>query len=53
VGNPIGEPLSSGASAHATLPVATLNHGRHDVTATYLGDSNFKGSTAALGQIVN
>ncbi|HEY7170426.1 MAG TPA: Ig-like domain repeat protein [Vicinamibacterales bacterium] len=50
VGNPAGELLSSG---HVTLRVTTLNHGRHDVTATYLGDTSFKGSTAAAGQIVN
>jgi hypothetical protein len=53
VGNPAGEPLSSGSSVRATLQLTTLNHGRHDVTATYLGDSNFKGSTAAVAQIVN
>jgi hypothetical protein len=50
VGNPAGELLSSG---RVTLRVTTLNHGRHDVTATYLGDTNFKGSTAAVAQVVN
>jgi hypothetical protein len=53
VGNPAGEPLSGASSPRATLRVTTLNHGRHDVTATYLGDLNLKGSTAAVAQIVN
>jgi hypothetical protein len=30
-----------------------LLHGRHIVTATYLGDSSYKGSTAAVTQTVN
>jgi sulfur relay (sulfurtransferase) complex TusBCD TusD component (DsrE family) len=57
VGNPSGEPLApaAGATARATLQLAlaTLAHGKHKVSATYLGDSVYKGSTAPVTQTVN
>lgn len=55
VGNPSGELLtpSSGATARVTLPLTTLAHGKHKVSATYLGDSVYRGSTASVTQTVN
>ena len=55
VGNPLGEPLAplSGSNARATLPVSGLAHGRHKVTATYLGDLTYKGSTSAVTETVD
>jgi hypothetical protein len=43
----------SGTTVQATLSVPGLAHGRHSVTATYLGDSTYKGSSAASTQVVN
>jgi hypothetical protein len=43
----------SGTTVRAVLPVAALPYGAQKVTVTYLGDSNYKGSTAALTQTVN
>jgi hypothetical protein len=40
-------------TGRARFSVGGLNHGRHTVTATYLGDSNYQGSTAAVVQAVN
>ena len=55
VGNSAGEALAplSGSNARATLTVSGLAHGRHKVTATYLGDLNYKGSTGAVTETVN
>ena len=55
VGNPAGESLTpaGGSNASATLSVAGLAHGRHQVTATYLGNSTFRGSTGAVVETVN
>lgn len=55
VGNPAGEPLAplSGPNARASLSVPGLAHGVHKVTATYLGDLNYKGSTGAVNETVN
>jgi hypothetical protein len=51
----LGEVLAplSGSSARATLSLAGAAHGRHKVTATYLGDLNYKGSTGAATETVN
>ena len=35
------------------MPLPALAGGRHKVTATYLGSSNYRGSTGALTQTVN
>jgi hypothetical protein len=40
-------------TGRVTFSVSGLNHGRHTVTATYLGDSNYRGSTATVIQAVN
>ena len=40
-------------SGQASVSVATLNGGRHKVTATYLGSSSYRGSTGALAQVMN
>lgn len=55
VGNPLGETVTpiSGSDSRATLTVPGLAHGRHKVTATYLGDPTYKGSTGAVTEIVN
>jgi hypothetical protein len=55
VGDPAGEPVAplSGSTARATLQLTTLAHGRHKVTATYLGDSKYKGSSGAVTSMVN
>jgi hypothetical protein len=43
----------SGSTARATITLSGLPGGRHKVTATYLGSSTYKGSTAAISQTVN
>ena len=43
----------SGSTAQATVVLPGLAGGRHIITATYLGSSNYKGSTAAVTQTVN
>ena len=55
VGDPAGVAVTpvSGSTASATFVLAGLPGGRHTVTATYLGDSNYRGSTAAAAQTVN
>jgi len=55
VGDPAGVTVAtlSGTTARATVTVTGLKHGRHKVTATYLGDPTYKGSTAAVTQTVN
>jgi hypothetical protein len=55
VGDASGEPVAplSGSTARATLRLPALMHGRHIIAATYLGDSSYKGSTAAVTQTVN
>ena len=55
VGDPSGVAVTplSGTTARATFTVTGLKHGRHKVTATYLGESTYKGSTAAITQTVN
>jgi hypothetical protein len=45
-------PLSA-TTARASLAVPGLAHGRHAISATYLGDSNYKGSTARVIVAVN
>jgi len=56
-GEVVGEPVTltaiSGSTAQATFAVSGLPGGRHAVTATYLGSSNYKGSAAAVTQTVN
>jgi hypothetical protein len=52
-GGPVTLTAISGSSAQATLVLPGLDRGRHIVTATYLGSSNYKGSTATLSQTVN
>jgi hypothetical protein len=58
-GVPAGDPSGilvtpvSGSTAQVTLSLSTLAGGGHTVTATYLGDSTYKGSTALLTQQVN
>ena len=55
VGDPSGVAVSaiSVTTARATFAVTGLKHGRHTVTATYLGDPMYKGSTALVIQTVN
>jgi hypothetical protein len=55
VGNPLGESLTplSGSDSRATLSVPGLAHGRHKVTATYLGNSTYRGSTGAVVETIN
>ena len=43
----------SGSASTATLSVPGLAGGRHKVSATYLGNSNYKGSTAQVTHLVN
>jgi Concanavalin A-like lectin/glucanases superfamily/MBG domain (YGX type)/Bacterial Ig-like domain (group 3)/IPT/TIG domain/MBG domain len=43
----------SGSTARATVTLSGLAGGRHRITATYLGNSTYKGSTAAVDQTVN
>jgi len=43
----------SGTAARATLAVPGLAHGRHTISATYLGDPTYKGSTARITAAVN
>ena len=50
VGDPTGVAITSG---QATVSVSTLAGGRHKVTATYLGNSNYRGSNGTLTQTVN
>jgi hypothetical protein len=56
-GQVVGEPVTlttiSGSTARATFVVPGLPGGRHLITATYLGSSNYKGSTASVTQTVN
>jgi hypothetical protein len=51
VGDPSGVAVSG--LGKASVSVATLNGGRHKVTATYLGNSNYRGSNGALTQTVH
>jgi Tol biopolymer transport system component len=51
VGDPTGVAMSG--AGQASVSVSTLNGGRHKVTATYLGNSNYRGSNGALTQTVN
>jgi hypothetical protein len=55
MGSPSGVTVTpvSGSTARATLALSGQAGGRHKVTATYLGDSNYKGSTSAVAQTVN
>jgi hypothetical protein len=53
VGGPVTLTAVSGSTAQASLVLSGLAGGRHLVTATYLGSSNYKGSTANLTQTVN
>jgi hypothetical protein len=52
-GDPVALTTISGSTAQATFELSGLAGGRHVVTATYLGSSNHKGSTAAATQTVN
>jgi large repetitive protein len=40
------------ATGSATFSTSTLAHGTHSITAVYLGDSNYTGSTSAAEQVV-
>lgn len=51
VGDPNGVAVSG--SGQASVSISALNGGRHKVTATYLGSSNYRGSNGALTQTVN
>ena len=44
---------TSATAARATLAVPGLAHGRHAISATYLGDPTYKGSTARVTAAVN
>lgn len=54
VGSATGVSLAplSGSTSQATFVLSGAAVGRHTVTATYLGDSNYKGSAAAVTQTV-
>jgi hypothetical protein len=52
----VGEPTATAVSstvARATLTVPGLAHGRHAISATYLGDPTYKGSTGRATGTVN
>jgi hypothetical protein len=53
VGGPVTLTAISGSTAQATFALSGLAGGRHVITATYLGSSNYKGSTATAVQTVN
>jgi hypothetical protein len=55
IGSPTGVSVTpvSGSTARSTFVLSGLAAGRHTVTATYLGDSNYAGSTAVAIQKVN
>lgn len=55
VGDPAGVPVTtvSSGTSRAAVSVPGLTGGRHKVTATYLGSSNYRGSNGALTQAVN
>ena len=53
VGGPVTLTAVSGSTAQATFALSGLAGGRHVVTATYLGSSTYKGSTATVAQTVN
>jgi hypothetical protein len=53
VANDVVATAVSGTVARATLAVPGLAHGRHTISATYLGDPTYKGSTARVTAIVN
>lgn len=53
VGGPVTLTAISGSTAQAVFVLPGLAGGRHVVTATYLGSSNYKGSTATATQTVN
>ena len=53
VGGPVTLTAISGSTAEAMFALPGLAGGRHVVTATYLGSSTHKGSTATVAQIVN
>ena len=53
VGRPVTLTAISGTNAQATFVLPSPAGGRHVVTATYLGSSNYKGSTASVTQAVN
>jgi hypothetical protein len=53
VGGPVTLTALSGSTAQAALVLPGLAGGRHLVTATYLGSSNYKGSTVTVTQTVN
>lgn len=55
VGDPAGVEITavSTTSARVTVTVPGLAHGRHSISATYLGDPTYKGSTAQVAQSVN
>jgi len=53
VGGPVTLTAVSGSLAQATFVLPGLAGGRHLVTATYLGSSNYKGSAASVTQTVN
>ncbi len=52
-GAPVTLTAISGSTAQATFVLSGLPGGRHDVSVTYLGSSNYKGSTATVTQTVN
>jgi hypothetical protein len=55
VGSADGVPVTplAGSTVRATIVLPGLPGGAHTVTATYLGDSNYRGSTAAMTLPVN
>ncbi len=50
-GNPLGAPVNL-VNGQATSPVANLQVYSHEITANYLGDANFGGTSKALTQDV-
>jgi hypothetical protein len=53
VGGPVTLTAISGSTAQAVIVLPGLAGGRHGVSATYLGSSTYKGSTASATQTVN
>jgi hypothetical protein len=55
IGNATGITLTATGSntARATLTTSALAHGTHTVTATYLGDTNYRGAASTISVTVN
>jgi hypothetical protein len=55
IGDPAGQAITqlSGTSGRVTFTLSNVPHGRHKVTATYLGNASNRGSTNMITVTVN